>query len=44
MAECPAKFTLDYDSLECELKDGHAGPHRDDGHEDGSVWWQKERR
>lgn len=41
--KCTAQHVLDYDSLWCQLEDGHAGPHRDAGAEAGPVWWQEDR-
>lgn len=41
MTDCPVTHTIDYDSLDCHLPAGHAGPHKDDGAEEGPVWWQK---
>lgn len=36
---CTATLVLDYDSLDCNLTAGHAGPHKGHGeHED--YWWQ----
>lgn len=38
-ATCTATLVLDYDSLDCYLTEGHAGPHKGHGeHED--YWWQ----
>lgn len=39
---CTATLVLDYDSLDCYLPDGHAGPHKGHG-EGGGFWWQYER-
>lgn len=41
MTECGTTHKLDYDSLWCQLESGHAGPHKDNGAEEGPVWWQK---
>lgn len=41
MTECTVEHTIDYDSLNCHLIDGHAGPHKCVA-EEGNVWWQKE--
>lgn len=32
-------LVLDYDSLDCYLNHGHAGPHKGKG-EHGAHWWQ----
>lgn len=41
VTSCTATHTLDYDSLSCDLRAGHSGPHQDKHNEDGAVWWQK---
>lgn len=38
---CEETFTLDTGHLKCDLKAGHAGPHKDIAPGD-AVWWQKE--
>lgn len=42
MTDCLVTHTIDYDSLDCHLPAGHAGPHKCLA-EAGDVWWQKER-
>lgn len=39
--DCAAIHLLDYDSLDCHLNAGHAGPHKGSA-VDGDYWWQKE--
>jgi hypothetical protein len=36
---CTVTLVLDYDSLDCYLTAGHAGPHKGKG-EHGSYWWE----
>jgi hypothetical protein len=36
---CTVTLVLDYDSLDCYLPHGHAGPHKGKG-EHGSYWWE----
>ena len=38
---CAIVHVIDYDSLDCVLEDGHAGPHKARC-EAGDVWWQKD--
>lgn len=40
---CEETFTLDTGHLKCDLKAGHAGPHKDIAPGD-AVWWQKNYR
>ena len=39
---CNVTLVLDYDSLDCYLKQGHAGPHKGIG-EGGKFYWQYDR-
>lgn len=41
MTECSESHLLDYDSLDCHLEDGHAGPHKSFA-VDGDVWWARD--
>lgn len=38
---CTVRLTLDFDFIGCDLEEGHAGPHRDDG-EGGVFYWYPE--
>ncbi len=36
---CTVTLVLDYDSLDCYLPHGHAGPHKGIGGQ-GKYWWE----
>jgi hypothetical protein len=40
---CTVTLVLDYDSLDCYLTAGHAGPHKGKG-EHSDYWWDIARR